>query len=126
MPMHYLYRSIARLAQVSAEQLQESAQNSPPDLAHEKELKLAKCIVRFPEVVIRILDDLYPHTLCDYIYELCTTFTEFYNGCYCVEKDPQTGTIVSVNMSRLVLCEATAKIMEKGLFILGLELVEKM
>lgn len=31
------------------------------------------------------------HSLCDYLYELATTFTEFYDSCYCVEKDRQTG-----------------------------------
>lgn len=58
---------------------------------HEKEWKLGKCILRFPEILNKILDDLLLHTLCDYLYELATTFTEFYDSCYCVEKDRQTG-----------------------------------
>lgn len=60
-------------------------------LDHEKEWKLGKCILRFPEVLQKILDDLLLHSLCDYLYELATTFTEFYDSCYCVEKDRQTG-----------------------------------
>lgn len=39
----------------------------------------------------KIQDDLLLHSLCDYLYELATTFTEFYDSCYCVEKDRQTG-----------------------------------
>lgn len=38
------------------------------------------------------MDDLLLHSLCDYVYELATTFTEFYDSCYCVEKDRQTGS----------------------------------
>lgn len=72
------------------------------------------------------MDDLYPHVLCDYMYELCTTFTEFYNSCYCVQKDRETGEVISVDMNRLMICEITARVLEKGLFILGLDVVEKM
>lgn len=96
------------------------------DVSHEKELKLAKCVIRFPEVIARILDDLYPHVLCDYLYELCTTFTEFYDVCYCVEKDRVTGEIVKINMSRILLCEATALVLERAFHILGLEPVQRM
>ncbi len=121
-----ILRSIARLAQVTTEQMKEAASTNPIDLSHEKELKLAKCIIKYPEVLTRILDDLYPHVLCDYLYELCTTFTEFYNSCYCMEKDRQTGKVLSVNISRLMLCKATTRVMEKALFILGISPVEKM
>ncbi len=119
-------RSIARLANVSAQQLKDSAHSVPIDVGHEKELKLSKCIIRFPEVVDRILDDLCPHILCDYLYELCATFTEFYDVCYCVEKDRVTGQIQKVNISRLLLCEATAMILDKSFYILGLQPLAKM
>lgn len=96
------------------------------DISHEKELKLAKCLVRFPEVLTSVMDSLYPHHLCMYLYELCTTFTEFYDVCYCVEKDRKTGDIIKVNMSRLLLCEATLRVLDKGFHIVGLEPVDKM
>lgn len=119
-------RSIARLANVSAEQLQDAAKTVPIEVTHEKELKLSKCITRFPEVISQICDDLYPHILCDYVYELCTTFTEFYDTCYCVEKDRVTGQVVKINFSRLLLCEATAKVLDQSFYILGLEPLSKM
>ncbi len=121
-----MLRSIARLANASSEQLREAAKTTPIEVLHEKELKLAKCIVRFPEVISRVIDELLPHYLCDYTYELCTTFTGFYDACYCVEKDRQTGEIIKVNMSRLMLCEATAMVLDKAFAILGLEPVSKM
>ena len=122
----FVYRSIARLANVTADQLKEAALTTPIDVSHDKELKLAKCIIKYPEVLVRIMEDLFPHTLCDYLYELCTTFTEFYDACYCVEKDRQTGEVIKVNMSRLLLCEATAMVLDKGFYIVGLEPVSKM
>jgi arginyl-tRNA synthetase len=86
-----LLRSIARLANIDEDMLQKAARETKIVLDHEKEWKLGRCILRFPEILQKILDDLFLHTLCDYIYELATTFTEFYDSCYCVEKDRQTG-----------------------------------
>ena len=122
----HTHRSIARLANITAEQIREAALTTPIDVSHEKELKLAKCVIRFPEIIDRIADNLLPHTLCDYLYELCTTFTEFYEVCYCVEKDRQTKEIIQVNMSRILLCEATAQVLDRSFYILGLEPVRKM
>ncbi|XP_028573321.2 arginine--tRNA ligase, cytoplasmic [Podarcis muralis] len=119
-------RSIARLANIGEETLQKAATQTEIILDHEKEWKLGKCILRFPEILQKILDDLLLHTLCDYLYELATTFTEFYDNCYCVEKDRQTGKIVKVNMWRMLLCEATAAVMAKGFDILGIKPVQKM
>uniref|UniRef100_A0ABM5FLU8 Arginine--tRNA ligase, cytoplasmic n=1 Tax=Pogona vitticeps TaxID=103695 RepID=A0ABM5FLU8_9SAUR len=119
-------RSIARLANIDEETLKKAARTTGIILDHEKEWKLGKCILRFPEVIQKILDDLLLHALCDYLYELATTFTEFYDNCYCVEKDRQTGKIVKVNMWRMLLCEATAAVMAKGFDILGIKPVQKM
>ncbi|XP_077597016.1 arginine--tRNA ligase, cytoplasmic [Stigmatopora nigra] len=119
-------RSIARLANLDAAALKKAAETTDVLLDHEKEWKLGKCILRFPEILQKILDDLLLHTLCDYLYELATTFTEFYDNCYCVEKDRQTGEVVKVNMCRMLLCEATATIMAKGFDILGINAVQKM
>lgn len=86
-------RSIARLANIEEDALKKAAATTEILLDHEKEWKLGKCILRFPEILQKILDDLLLHTLCDYVYELATTFTEFYDTCYCVEKDRQTGEL---------------------------------
>lgn len=86
-------RSIARLANIDEAALKKAAETTEILLDHEKEWKLAKCILRFPEILQKTMDDLLLHTLCDYLYELATTFTEFYDSCYCVEKDRQTGEI---------------------------------
>ncbi|XP_060693315.1 arginine--tRNA ligase, cytoplasmic isoform X2 [Hemiscyllium ocellatum] len=119
-------RSITRLANIDDATLQKAATETTILLSHEKEWKLGKCILRFPEIINKILDDLYLHTLCDYLFELATTFTEFYDNCYCVEKDRQTGEVVKVNMWRMLLCDATASVMAQSFAILGIKPVEKM
>ncbi|XP_033742647.1 arginine--tRNA ligase, cytoplasmic-like [Pecten maximus] len=118
-------RSIARTAQVSPEQLTDAATKTKIVLDHPKEWKLAKCLLRFPEVILKCLDDLLIHTLCDFLYEVATTFSEFYDNCYCIEKD-KSGKIVKVDMSRILLCEATASVIGAGFHILSITPVDKM
>ncbi len=60
------------------------------------------------------------------MYEVATTFTEFYDACYCVEKDKSTGEVVRVNMGRVALCHVTAQVLATCFDILGIEPVEKM
>ncbi|KAK3738234.1 hypothetical protein RRG08_039645 [Elysia crispata] len=119
-------RSIARNAGVSQESLSQHMKQHGLHLDHAAEMKLAKFLMRFPEVLSRVVADLLLHTLCDYLYELTTTFTEFYDQCYCIEKDKATGEIVKVNMDRLLLCEATSHVIAACFHILGIEPVDKM
>ena len=61
-------------------------------------------------------EDLLLHSLCEFMYEVANTFTEFYEKCYCVEKD-KSGNIVKINWSSvLATCFS----------ILGLKPVQKM
>ena len=127
--MLYAYtriRSISRNAGVSNQQLKEFVAKNLISLDDPKEWKLAKQILKFPEILIKTLNDLLVHSICDYIYELATVFTEFYDSCYCIEKDKQTGEIKSVNMSRLVLCDSTASVLATCFDLLGLKTLEKM
>ncbi|XP_011500741.1 PREDICTED: probable arginine--tRNA ligase, cytoplasmic isoform X2 [Ceratosolen solmsi marchali] len=118
-------RSIARMANITRDQIKETVDVTPISLDHPKEWQLAKVILKFPDIVMKIAKDLCLHSLCEFCYEIACTFTEFYDNCYCVEKN-QTGEIVKVNMGRILLTEATAMMLEKCLTLLGLNSVEKM
>ena len=119
-------RSIARNAGKSRESLLEHAKHSPITLEHEAELKLAKTLLRFAEVIEEIAETLQPHTLCNYLYDISTVFTYFYDNCYCIQKNRETGEIINIHMDRLLLVEATAQVMEKCFDILGIKTVSRM
>lgn len=118
-------RSIQRKAGVDRAKLAEYTL-SEDSLAHPKELKLGKLLCRFPQVIVKCVDELVLHPLCEYLYELATTLTEFYDACYCIEKNKETGKIEKVHMERIALLEAVARIFETGFHILGLRKVERM
>ncbi|KXJ71316.1 probable arginine--tRNA ligase, cytoplasmic [Aedes albopictus] len=93
-------------------------------LDHEKEWKLAKVLLKFTDVMKLISKNLCLHHLCEFVYEVSTTFTEFYDSCYCIEKNKQ-GEIVKINAGRVLLCEATSRILGKCFDILGLKPLHK-
>lgn len=77
LPTYIYIRSIAHLANTDEETLQKIAQETKVIVDHEKDWKLGRCILQLPGILQKILGDLLLHTLCDYIYELATAFTEF-------------------------------------------------
>eukprot|EP00043_Microstomoeca_roanoka_P008528 m.82106 g.82106 ORF g.82106 m.82106 type:complete len:650 (-) comp14281_c0_seq1:114-2063(-) len=105
--------------------LDKEAQTRHIAIEHEREVKLTLMLMRFPEIVTRVLKDLSPKNLCDYIYELSTTFTSFYDKCYCVRKD-KTGKVVEVNVDRLLLVRATGIVMQQVLSLLGIRTIDRM
>lgn len=120
-------RSIKRKADLgSVEDILKRRENSnaPLKLDHEREIKLAKYILRFPDIVLQCIDDLLFHLLCNYLYELSGVFTDFYEACYCIERSGDEK--VKIHLDRILLCEATAAIMDKGLTLLGLKTVSRM
>merc|ERR1712027_73850 len=81
--MLYAYtrvRSIQRNAKIESASLERYIQQNSVKLIHDKELKLGKLLLRFPEVILKVADDLCLHTLCEFMYEVATTFTEFYDA----------------------------------------------
>lgn len=118
-------RSIARNANYTPEKIKELSKTETISLEHEKEWKMGKVLLRFNDVLNKITNDLCLHHLCEYLYEISTTFTEFYDNCYCIEKD-SSGDIIKVNNGRILLTETVALIMAKCFDILGLVPVSKM
>lgn len=124
----YAYTRIKSIARNCGEEfvknLEKIKKETPIVLDHEKELKLAKVLIQFPDIIEKMLKDLNIHYLCEFLYQISTAFTEFYDSCYCIQKDKE-GKIVTINASRVLLCEASAAVMNKCFDILGIETLQK-
>ncbi|KAL3307989.1 hypothetical protein Ciccas_013486, partial [Cichlidogyrus casuarinus] len=119
--------SIGRKAGFDSADLENLAKSGEPIiLDHVKELALAKQLCKLPEILLRMEDDLLIHVLCEYLYELCSKFTEFYDACYCIERSKTDGGVEKLNKWRLLLCEATARVMKCGFEILGIQPLQRM
>ncbi len=84
------------------------------------EQSLAIKLLQFPEAVDAVLDDCQPNLLCNYLYELAGVFMHFYEACPVLSAEGETRT------SRLLICQATARVLQQGLDLLGIETVEQM
>jgi arginyl-tRNA synthetase len=86
-----------------------------PRLDEEPERALALHLLRFGEAVEAAADNLNPSKLCTYLFDLATVFTTFYEACRVLVADEDLRT------SRLALCDLTARVLEQGLSLLGME-----
>jgi arginyl-tRNA synthetase len=84
------------------------------------ELSLGKHVLRLGEVVALVGRELKPHHLTNYLYELATRFSSFYENCPVIQSEEPTRT------SRLVLCDLTARTLALGLDLLGIEHPDQM
>ena len=89
-------------------------------LEEEAEIHLSRMLVRFGEVVPVVLDDFRPNLLANYLLELARAFHSFFEACPVLKAEEGT------RMTRLVLCDLTARILERGLGLLGIKVPEKM
>lgn len=85
------------------------------------ERALALRLARLREEIDKVASDLLPHTLCTYLYELAGDFMRFYESCP-VLAAPDDAT----RLSRLRLCDLTARTLKRGLGLLGIEVIERM
>lgn len=126
--MLYAYTRIKSIARNCGnnfiENIKQIIETTQISCEHEKEWKLIKILLKFPDIISKISKDLLLHHLCEYIFDISSAFSEFYDNCYCIEKNKQ-GEIVKINNGRLLLCEATALILKKCFDILGLKAISK-
>lgn len=85
-----------------------------------QELALARKLVQFADAVKLATDQLRPHFLCLYLFELAGLFSSFYAADKVIVDDP------AVRARRLLLCHRTLVILETGLHLLGLRTLERM
>jgi len=113
--------SIARKGGIDLEKLvREPAAGDGFTLGEPAERRLAVALLQFPETVEAVAADCVPHVLCGYLYRLAGAFMGFYETCPVLKADEPVRT------SRLRLCALTAKVIEKGLGLLGIETAERM
>ena len=82
------------------------------------EKNLAKRIIEYQTVLDEAVNELAPHKLANYLYELSQTFSRFYENC------PVLGS--AEEPERLKLVKAYLDTMTHGLKILGIEIPEEM
>lgn len=90
-------------------------------LAAVEERALASKLLQFGEVVPLVLDDFRPNLLANYLYDLAIVFHAFYEACPVLKAESDES-----RAARLVLCDVTARVLQAGLNLLGIDAPERM
>jgi arginyl-tRNA synthetase len=89
-------------------------------VAEKAERELALHLSEFASSVHRALADYEPHQLCNYLFELAERYTSFYETCPIINAEPD------VRRARLAMCALTARVLDHGLDLLGIEALDRM
>lgn len=89
-------------------------------LETEAELALARQIMGFVNALELTLNDLRPHFLCTYLYELAGAYSSFYKADKVMVEEP------GIRARRLLLCARARTILQAGLELLGIQPLEQM
>lgn len=84
------------------------------------EVALAKRLMQVVVVLKQTLEDLRPHYLGAYLYDLCADFNAFYHNDVVLHEDS------NVRELRMHLCASTLSILKRGLGLLGIPVLERM
>jgi arginyl-tRNA synthetase len=90
-------------------------------LTNQQERALAVSLLQFAETLDRVVADFRPNYLTAYLFELATRYSDFFENCPVLKAETD-----ALRTSRLMLCDLTARTIELGLNLLGIEVVERM
>jgi len=89
-------------------------------IEHPAERGLALMLIRFADVVHDVPQDYFPHLLTEHLFNLAQAYNAFYRDCPVLNAEGLT------RITRLALCDATARQIKKGLELLGIGAPERM
>jgi arginyl-tRNA synthetase len=120
--MQYAYvrnRGIFRKGGVDETALRDSP--PPVDLSTPHERALALVLLRFSEALEAAVADYRPNLITAYLWDLAKTYSGFFTNCPVLKAETE-----SLRQSRLLLCDLTARVIQQGLSLLGIQTIERM
>jgi arginyl-tRNA synthetase len=116
----YLQNAYVRIRSIFRKAGEEFVPAKELVLVAPEERNLATRLCQFGEIVATVLNDFRPNVLANYLFELANSFHAFYEACPVLKSEEPARS------SRLALCELTARILHRGLDLLGIAVPEKM
>lgn len=118
--MLYAYVRVQGISRQGDIDLTSLPTDTPILLTEPAELALTKHILQLSEVLISVEQDLMPNRLCEYLYDLSRKFNQFYEACPILKAEGDR------RISRLILADTTARTLQLGLSLLGIEVLDRM
>ena len=93
---------------------------APLVLTEPLEKQLAVELLKLADVLHSVADTSYPHYLANYLYQVATLFSRFYEACPILKAEG------AARNTRLQLAKLTGNTLQQGLALLGIETLEVM
>jgi len=126
----YLQYAYARICSIfrkwdgDRESLRENSESLLEDdlgILTTEELTLARRLVEFPSIMDDSISTFSPHKLCKHLHSVASSFASFYENCSILKEDNDV-----ISKRRLALCDITARELQLGLGIMGIDVPERM
>jgi arginyl-tRNA synthetase len=120
--MQYAYvrnRGIFRKGEVDPEPLRSDP--PIPSLEAPEERALALQLLRFSEALASAVEDYRPSQITAYLWDLAKSYSGFFTNCPVLKAETP-----ELRQGRLLLCDLTARVIQKGLDLLGIRTAERM
>jgi len=119
--VNYAYSRIESLLGAVEEQSIHISDLTQLEFTDPCERELASQLVLFDDVVVRVANELLPHLLCDYVYELATLFHRFYSTVRILDAERPAQRQI-----RLLLSVATRNTLRQSLDLLAVQPIRRM
>jgi arginyl-tRNA synthetase len=116
----YLQNAYVRIRSIFRKAGEENSSVNSLTLSEAAERDLAKRLCQFAEVVPTVLNDFRPNILANYLFETANSFHAFYEACPVLKSEEPARS------SRLALCGLSARVLKRGLDLLGIQVPERM
>ena len=116
----YLINAFVRTRSIFRKLDGEASLTDEIEITDPAERALAIKLAQLAEITHDVLSDFRPNLLASYLYELANCYHTFYEAC------PVLRSEGNVRNTRLVLCDATSRVLETGLGLLGIKTTERM
>jgi arginyl-tRNA synthetase len=97
------------------------SRNSKFNIFEKEEQLLSRRLLAFSSHLEETMTNYSPHRLCNYLYSLASSFASFYENCPVLKSENK-----EIMHSRLALCDLTARTLNLGMELLGIECPEEM
>jgi arginyl-tRNA synthetase len=120
--MQYAYARVRSIFRKGGE-AESRFRSDPPSVSLEQpqERALALQILRFQETLEAAGEEYKPNLITSYLWDLAKTYSGFYDACPVLKAETP-----ALRQSRLLLSDLTARVIQRGLQLLGIRTVERM
>ncbi len=117
----YLQYAAVRIKSILRRARDEGHARGAPVIASDEERRLALQLLSMPEALLAAEYKRAPNLICDFVFTLAQNFSRFYTEHHILSETDE-----SLRAARLGLCGATLAQIERCLYLLGIEVPERM